>query len=297
MKVRIFGPLFYGAVAALFLAISGPVVHADSVTEGAVLPHYAVVSVGSSASLYINSGPINGAVLVGDGSSTGSSGGNNGSILGGVFTDGTATGDLFTNLQFPATSTTVSTSVTQQAFTDANNLSNAAAALTPNKTYSSTVSGALIINGNGGLNVIDFTSLQNPNITINGTANDTFIFNVSGYLNTNQAMILNGVNASQILWNFTEGPSNYAVFQTSGGNTLYGTFLATGGGDMDIQNFQFSELDLTGQLIDTSGHIQLVSGSKVLSSQPFQTPEPGSLLLLGSGISGLAYLKRPKRNS
>ena len=276
--------------AAILLSTTVPV-FADSLTEGSVLPGYAVVSVGPNASIMINSGPINGAVLVGDGSVTSSSGGNNGLITGGVFTDGTATGDLFQGLNTKPTVSTVSTSVTQQAFNDAATLSANAAALAPTKTFNTTVSGSLAINGNGGLNVIDFTSLQNPDITINGTANDTFVFNVSGQLNTNQAMILNGVNASQILWNFTDSTGN--VFSTSGGNILYGTFLATGGGSMDIENFQFSNLDLTGQLIDTNGHIQFVSGSQIPTSQPFTpAPEPGSLLLLGTGLSGMAFWRR-----
>jgi hypothetical protein len=83
------------------------------------------------------------------------------------------------------------------------------------------------------------------------------------------------VNASQILWNFTGTSGN--VFQTSGGDVLFGTFLASHGGD-----FNFSNLDLTGQLINTAGHIQFVSGS-MIESAPFAVPAP----VVGAGLPGL----------
>jgi hypothetical protein len=61
------------------------------------------------------------------------------------------------------------------------------------------------------------------------------------------------------------------IFQTSEGNVLYGTYLATNGGQ-----FNFSQLNLTGALINTGGNVQLVGGSKILTSAPFtpfQLPE------------------------
>lgn len=267
----------------LFAAASG---FADSLTEGSVLPDYAIVSVGSNASLTVNSGPIVGSVLIGDGSNTSSSGGNNGAITGGVFVSGTETGDELQNIQNAPTVTTLSPSVATQAFNDAATLSSNAAGLTATQTFSS-ITGTQIITGNGGLNVIDVGSLQNPKLTITGTSSDFFVFNVSGLFNTNQVITLNGISASQILWNFT-GTSG-TVFQTSGGDQLYGTFLATDGG-----SFQFSNLVLTGQLIDTDGHIQFVSGSGSTGSSITTAPEPGSLLLLGTGLCSLAGLRSRK---
>jgi hypothetical protein len=64
---------------------------------------------------------------------------------------------------------------------------------------------------------------------------------------------------------------------TSGGDVLFGTFLATHGGD-----FQFSELDLTGQLINTAGHIQFVSGSTIE-----RVPGP----IAGAGLPGLIFAR------
>lgn len=266
---------------------------ADTLSLGTVLPNFGIVSVGKNAYLNANSGPIQGPILVGYGSKTTSSGGNNGSVIGGVDVSGSeATGS--DNLQHLQTKPTVKIldttgAIGKQAYTDALTLSNTAKGLTADKKYTSTVSGAVTITGKGGLTVVDFTSLQNPVLTVKGDSKDFFVFNVSGLLNTNKAMILSGITASQILWNFT-GTSN-TVFQTSGGNKLYGTFLATDGG-----SFQFSELALTGELINTDGKIQFVSGSKMTFTPPTPpTPEPESMALLASGLLLMAGLLRRKR--
>jgi hypothetical protein len=270
--------------------------YATPLTEGSILPGYAVVSVGPNASVTVNSGPINGKVLLGDGSNSSSSGGGNGAVPAGVFVSGTehSGSDNLQGLQTKPTVTTLSASVGTQAFSDAMALSIAAttAGLTPTLTYTGSVSGALAITGNGGQEVIDFDSLQNPDITITGNASDTFIFNVTGSLNTNHAMVLSGVNASQILWNFTGTSGN--IFQTSGGDVLYGTFLATDGGD-----FQFSNLDLDGQLINTDGHMQIVSGSTIPTDAPFSppvpVPEPMTLSLFGAGLAGALSMRRRRK--
>ena len=259
----------------------------------------AVVSVGPNASLTINSGPITssgvlyGDVLVGDNAkSVTLSGGNDGSLPQGLYTDGTT--PISGNLQNPFTTFTVPTSVTQSAFNSANSVANFAASLTPTQTFS-TINGTQTITGNGGLNVINVGSLSNPKLTISGGANDEFVFNVSGNFQTNQAMTLNGVKSSQILFNFTGTSGN--VFQTSGGDTLSGTYLATKGGD-----FQFSNLNLTGQLINTDGHIQYVSGSSSTFTPPpmiHQFPEPSVAIglcttLLGLGVVCLRQRRKAK---
>jgi hypothetical protein len=99
-------------------------------------------------------------------------------------------------------------------------------------------------------------------------------------------ILAGGVTASDILFNFT---GTGTVLQTSGGNCsgktcLYGTFLATDGG-----GFQFSNLNLTGELINTDGNIQLVSGSEV-TAPPVVTPLPAAFPLFATGIGGLGLL-------
>ena len=74
----------------------------------------------------------------------------------------------------------------------------------------------------------------------------------------------------------------------------FGTFLAVNG-----CNFQFSNLGLTGQLINVGGNIQLVSGSSINAFAPFIgtpeiIPEPTTLALFGSGLFGIAATMRRK---
>jgi hypothetical protein len=161
----------------------------------------------------------------------------------------------------------VPTSQTAAAAATAQSVSDYAKGLTATQTFGN-INRTLTITGNGGLNVIDVANIQNATLTINGSANDYFVFNVSGQIQTNQVMSLTGgVTASHILWNLT---GTGTVLQTSGGNVLVGTFLATNAGA-----FQFSELQLTGELINTGGNIQLVSGNHTLIQAGF-TPPSGS---------------------
>jgi hypothetical protein len=261
-------------------------------TEGTVLPNYAVVSVGPNSSIMVNSGPITGNVLLGDGNTSSSSGGGNGQVTGVVDVSPPASGDFLAHIQIAPTIVTVASSVGTQAFADANTLSAEASAFAPTQTFS-TISGGQTITGNGGVNVIDVNSISNG-FTLSGGPNDIFVFNVGGTFGTvNNPMVLSGVSASNILFNFTATSGN--VFQTSGGGVEFGTYLATDGG-----NFQFSNLDLTGQLINTDGHIQFVSGSSI-SGVPFGVPAPlighGLLVLLAVGgmLFGARLLERGKR--
>lgn len=279
-----------GLTVLVVICFASSLAVAASIGEGPTLVQYSVVSVGANASIMVNSGPILGMVLVGDGTTVTSAGGGNGQITGGVHNSPPTTGcgptgtSCFSSLATPPTVTVVPSSVGMNAFTEAAELSADASALPPNLTFTGSFSGTRTFTGNGGLNVINFASLQNPKLTFSGTASDIFVINVSGSFNTNQPITLNGVLASHILWNFT---GTGTVLQTSGGNSLVGTFLATKTG----ANFQFSSLMLTGQLINTGGHIQWVSNSRMLGFAPFipreeavPEPEASSLLLFGMGL-------------
>ena len=90
-----------------------------------------------------------------------------------------------------------------------------------------------------------------------------------------------------------------SVLQTAGGNSLVGTFLDTRGGD-----FQFSSLNLTGQLINTAGHIQFVSNSRMVAdafappgSPPPVIPEPSVWAMMLIGFFGLGEAVRKRRRT
>jgi hypothetical protein len=277
--------------AALALILAAPLVGTrPSLANGldlGFLTNYAVVDLGSGTTFGWNV-PVTGNMLLGNSVTANFAGG--ASLSGTLTTDSTVQGTgTFSHISPSPTMSSVSTTVTQADLATAQAVSTYAAGLTPNQTFTSPVSTATTLTGVAGLNVFDFNSIHNAALTISGPANATFVINVSGSYQTNVSMILSGgVTASDILFNFT-GTSGQ-VLNTSGasctdngktnGACLYGTFLATDGGQ-----FQFSNLDLTGELINTAGNMQLVSGS-VVNGTGFAVPGP----TVGAGIPGLLLL-------
>ncbi|WP_165768744.1 PEPxxWA-CTERM sorting domain-containing protein [Sandarakinorhabdus cyanobacteriorum] len=271
------------------------------------LTPYAVVSVGSTASFNQNSGPITGKLLVGQGSTVSSSGGGNGSITGGAYGDNQTQLNNLRGLQTDPTLNLVTASDTLAAYNQALALADFANALAATQTSAGAITGTrtltntgavTITNPNGpatSLSVIDFTSLSNSTLTISGGANDFFVLRTSGNFSTNRTIALTGgVTADRILWVMNGTSGN--IFQTSGGNNLIGTFLATKGG-----NFQFSAIQLTGKLINTAGHIQFVSNSTMtdggLTVPVDPVPEPAAWTMLIGGFMLVGQMARRQQQA
>lgn len=267
-------------LTSLALVLPGHAALAGSLPTMGTAGNYAVAALGNGKTIGMNSGPIIGDVFLGNGIQAAFSGGGGGMITGTLYYDNTVTGtNTFTQLATPPLTQQVATSLTLQVLTDAQNASAAASALAATQTFT-TITTATTISGNGGVNVINVTSINNAPLTLSGTKNDIFIFNVSDSINTNKVMTLTGgVDASHILFNLT---GTGTVLQTSNGDVLFGTYLATNGG-----RFQFSNLELTGALINTGGDVQFVSGSDMTFKSFQATPEPSTMLLAIVGLGGL----------
>ncbi|MCP3937059.1 MAG: hypothetical protein GY708_17020, partial [Actinomycetia bacterium] len=144
-----------------------------------------------------------------------------------------------------------------------------AASLTPTQTFGdinpTSSNPDFTITGNGAINVIEVDDIKlygGETLTLSGGPNDVFIINVDGKLDMKDdaAIVLDGVPASQVLWNFPADPQQCGH---SGGGTdikadsdavLYGTILAP---DTSVK----WEGTINGALIGGGKEIELEGGS------------------------------------
>ena len=165
----------------------------------------------------------------------------------------------------------VSKNLTQPQ-SDADTASADYAALTPTQTFGN-VSSSLTITGNGGTNVINFTSLNyNPaTLTLQGTSSDIFVINVAGssLFSASSVVLSGGVTFNHVIYNFPNSGTTVTIQGSvlEGGTFLvpYGTIAYSTGGSF-YGAFIAKNFSIQGGPSLEFSHTQVVATTAVSSS-------------------------------
>ena len=289
--------------AALVLALGlAPSAHADGFTLGPNASSYGILFEGAGGNtLQITNVTINGNVgvgLTGKATDSGPS-----TINGSLNFSASNTGQFSNNNGADIISGGVNFNVgnVSSALTDVNNLNStlgAEAGANININGGTTINasaGTLDANGNRVFNVTGFNTTNGDTLTINGdAAGNNVVLNFVGLsANFNNQVVLNGITSDQVLFNFvggsglTGGPT--LSINDNGNNNpqnlVQGVFLDPNGAISVVNT------NLDGRVFGGDTHDeQVVSGSTI--NTPTGAPEPGSILLLGAGLSSMALLRR-----
>jgi hypothetical protein len=173
-----------------------------------------------------------------------------------------------------------------------------------NINHSTTINasaGVLDANGNEVFTVTGFNTTNSDILTINGdAAGHSVVLNFTSSANFNNQVVLNGISADKVLYNFvggsnlTGGPTLQINNNASSSpkNLVQGVFLDPNGA------ISVTNANLLGRVFGGDTHdFQYVSGSTITAPAVLPTPEPSTVVvaLTGLGSLGLAAALRRLR--
>jgi hypothetical protein len=174
-----------------------------------------------------------------------------------------------------------------------------------NGTVINASDGTLDANGNRVFDVTSFSSNSGNTITIDGdAAGDSVVlnftaangFNSSSGIHFDSGVILDGISADQVLYNFSGGSTLNIVANNQHGNVLTGTpvqgiFLDPNGTGDQINNSAINGRIFGGD----SSDMHIVSGG-VINQPATATPEPRNVSLLLSALVAIGLIVARKKN-